>query len=115
MDYAVDIRRGSPTYGHYVSAKLTAEGGEQLFIPVGFAHGFITLEPSVEVVYKVSDFYSPECEGGIIWNDPMIAINWPLGETAPALSQKDLLLPKLADLVSPFEHDGQPLRSLPSS
>lgn len=115
MDYAVDVRRGSPTYGRYVSAKLTADGGEQIFIPVGFAHGFITLEPDVEVTYKVSDFYAPECEGGIIWDDPTVAIDWSLGEKIPALSQKDLLLPTLADLVSPFEHDGQPLRPLRSS
>lgn len=115
MDYAVDVRRGSPTYGHYVSAKLTAGNGEQLFVPVGFAHGFITLEPDVEVAYKVSDFYSPEDEGGIIWDDPTIAIDWPLGDGAPALSQKDLLLPKLSDLVSPFVYDGTPLRPFASA
>lgn len=113
MDYAVDIRRGSPTYGRYVHAKLTAEGGEQLFVPVGFAHGFITLEPSVEVAYKVSDFYSPECEGGIIWDDPTVAIDWALGQKLPALSQKDLILPRLEDLKSPFEYDGTPLLPLP--
>jgi len=115
MDYAVDVRRGSPTYGQHVSARLTAEGGEQLFVPVGFAHGFITLEPDVDVAYKVSDFYAPECEGGVIWNDPTIAIDWLLDGSSPALSQKDLLLPKLADLVSPFEYDGVPLRPLPST
>lgn len=112
MDYAVDLRRGSPTYGSYVAAKLTAEGGEQLFIPEGFGHGFITLDPEVEVAYKVSDFYSPECEGGVIWDDPTVGIDWPLEGGVPALSQKDLLLPRLTDLTSPFEYDGQPLRPL---
>lgn len=112
MDYAVDLRRGSPTYGHHVAAQLTAGGGEQLFVPIGFAHGFITLEPDVEVAYKVSDRYAPECEDGIIWNDPTIAIDWPLDGSMPALSQKDLTLPRLADLTSPFEYDGRPLLPL---
>ncbi|GAA0868113.1 dTDP-4-dehydrorhamnose 3,5-epimerase [Brevundimonas basaltis] len=112
MDYAVDLRCGSPTYGGYVSAKLTAGGGEQLYVPVGFGHGFITLEPDVEVAYKVSDFYAPECEGGVIWNDPTIAIDWPLEALSPALSQKDLLLPKLTDLTSPFMYDGHLLGPL---
>ncbi|KAK0341376.1 hypothetical protein LTR94_026617, partial [Friedmanniomyces endolithicus] len=103
MDYAVDVRRGSPTYGHYVAAKLTAEGGEQLFVPVGYAHGFITLEPDVEIAYKVSGLYAPECDGGIIWNDPTVDIDWPLPETGPVLSDKDKILPTLAEFDSPFE------------
>lgn len=113
VDYAVDIRRGSPTYGRFVSAKLTAAGGEQLFIPIGFAHGFVTLEPEVEIAYKVSDFYAPECDGGIIWNDPSIGIAWPLPETGPHLSKKDMTLPPLSAFESPFEYDGAPLESLP--
>ncbi|MBB1177935.1 dTDP-4-dehydrorhamnose 3,5-epimerase [Pseudomonas sp. FW305-3-2-15-E-TSA4] len=114
MDYAVDIRRGSPTYGRHVAAKLTAEGGEQLFVPVGFAHAFVTLEPDVEVAYKVSDVYAPDCDGGIVWNDPTIGIDWPLPETGAVLSDKDRLLPNLVDFDSPFEYDGRPLEPLPT-
>jgi dTDP-4-dehydrorhamnose 3,5-epimerase len=113
MDYAVDVRRGSPTYGAWISAKLTAEGGEQLFVPIGFAHGFVTLEPNVEVAYKVSDVYAPDCDGGLVWNDPMIGIDWPLPPSGPVLSGKDKALPKLADFDSPFEYQGQPLEPLP--
>lgn len=112
VDYAVDIRRGSPTYGQHVSAKLTAEGGEQLFVPVGFAHAFVTLEPDVEVAYKVSDVYAPDCDGGIVWNDPTICIDWPLPESGAVLSDKDKILPTLAEFDSPFEYDGQPLKPL---
>jgi len=112
MDYAVDIRRGSPTYGQHLAAKLTAEGGEQFFVPVGFAHAFITLEPDVEVAYKVSDVYAPACDGGIVWNDPCIAINWPLPRDGAILSHKDKALPTLAEFDSPFEYDGQPLLPL---
>lgn len=113
-DYAVDIRRGSPSYGKWVAAKLTAEGGEQLFIPVGFAHGFVTLESDVEVAYKVSDIYAPACDGGLVWNDPTIGIDWPLPETGPVLSDKDRMLPTLAKFESPFEYNGRPLEPLPS-
>lgn len=112
MDYAVDIRRGSPTYGQHVAAKLTAKGGEQLFVPVGFAHGFVTLEAEVEVAYKVSDVYAPGCDGGIIWNDPAIGIDWPLPESGAVLSEKDRVLPTLAEFDSPFDYDGRPLQPL---
>lgn len=112
MDYAVDIRRGSPTYGEYVEARLTAEGGEQLFVPVGFAHGFVTLEPDVEVAYKVTDVYAPDCEGGVIWNDSTVNIDWPLPASGAVLSGKDERLPSLAEFDSPFEYRGQPLALL---
>lgn len=112
MDYAVDIRRGSPTYGKWVSARLTAKGGQQLFIPVGFAHGFVTLEPDVEVVYKVSGVYAPDCEGGIIWNDADIGIDWPLPASGAVISARDKTLPTLAELDSPFAYDGSPLEPL---
>jgi dTDP-4-dehydrorhamnose 3,5-epimerase len=112
MDYVVDIRRGSPTYGRHVAVGLTAEGGEQLFIPVGFAHGFVTLEPDVEVAYKVSDVYAPDCDGGILWNDPTIGIDWPLPTTGPVLSDRDKILPTLVEFDSPFAYDGQPLERL---
>lgn len=114
MDYAVDIRRASPTYGQWVSARLTAEGGEQLFIPVGFAHGFITLEADTEIAYKVSGLYAPECEGGLLWSDPTLGIDWPLPHSGPMLSDKDMELPLLTEFDSPFEYDGSPLQPLPA-
>jgi dTDP-4-dehydrorhamnose 3,5-epimerase len=101
LDVAVDLRRGSPTFGRFVSATLTAEGGEQLYVPVGFAHGFCTTEPDTEVAYKVSDFYSPEHDTGLLWNDPAIAIDWPLGANPPVVSEKDARLPGLSD-IEPF-------------
>ncbi len=112
MDYAVDIRRGSPTYGQYVAAKLTAEGREQLFVPIGFAHAFVTLEAEVEVAYKVSDVYAPDCDGGIIWNDSVVGIEWPLPKSGAVLSDKDRVLPTLSEFDSPFDYDGRPLQPL---
>ncbi|ABD89731.1 dTDP-4-dehydrorhamnose 3,5-epimerase [Rhodopseudomonas palustris] len=101
LDVAVDVRANSPTYGQYASAELSAADARQIFIPVGFAHGFVTLEPDTEVVYKVSDIYAPQCDGGIRWNDPTIAFPWNI-EHGPFLSPKDEKLPLLADFVSPF-------------
>ena len=112
MDYAVDVRRGSPTFGQYVAAELSAENGDQLFVPVGYAHAFVTLEPDTEVAYKVTDVYAPDCDGGIVWDDPDIGIDWPLPETGAVLSDKDRILPRLADFDSPFEYDGYPLQPL---
>jgi dTDP-4-dehydrorhamnose 3,5-epimerase len=113
FDIAVDVRAGSPTFGEWVGAVLDEENGRQLFVPAGFAHGFITLTDECEVAYKVSDFYSPECDGGIRWNDPALGIDWmlPAGEE-PLLSEKDRSLPCLAEWQSPFEYDGRPLQSL---
>ena len=102
FDVAVDLRRDSPSFGQFVSAVLTAENGEQLFVPAGFAHGFCTLEPDTEVAYKVSEFYAPDLDAGIVWDDPDIGIEWPLEGIAPVLSQKDLNLPRLADSGSLF-------------
>lgn len=101
FDVAVDIRQGSPTYGHWQGYELTAENGYQLYVPVGFAHGFMTLEQDSEIVYKCSDYYAPETEGSVRWNDPDISITWPTGYD-PILSDKDAVAPLLTDLESPF-------------
>lgn len=102
MDVAVDIRVGSPTYGSHVCAELSADEGGQIFIPVGFAHGFITLEDDTEVSYKVSAPYDRACEAGIAWDDPALKIDWGIGDRAAILSEKDQILPFLDMLVSPF-------------
>lgn len=112
LDLAVDVRRGSPTYGQFVSAELSADNGHQLFVPAGFAHGFCTLDDDVEVVYKVSDFYAPDCERGLRWDDPAIGIPWPVAAAGASVSDKDAMLPLLADWTSPFEYDGVPLGPL---
>lgn len=112
-DVAVDVRAGSPTFGHYVGVELSAENGLQLFVPVGFAHGFLTLEENCEVTYKVSDIYAPTYDFGIRWDDPTVAIGWPIppGFT-PELSAKDASQPLLKAFDSPFAYDGRPLASL---
>lgn len=113
FDVAVDVRRESRTYGHWVGAELSAQNGHQLFIPIGFAHGFLTLEPDCEVVYKCSDTYAPSHDGGIRWDDPAIGINWPIpADTMPELSAKDRVQPLLADFDSPFPYDGRPMAPL---
>ena len=104
-DVAVDLRPGSPTYGSWVGEKLTVEGGEQLFVPQGFAHGFCTLESDTEVAYKVDEYYAPECERGLIWNDPTLAIDWPVAAAEAVLSDKDRSLGFFADFVSPFSYN----------
>jgi dTDP-4-dehydrorhamnose 3,5-epimerase len=113
FDVAVDVRSRSPTLGQWVGAELSADNGRQLFVPIGFAHGFLTLEPGCEVVYKCSDTYAPDHDAGIAWNDPAIGIAWPLpAGTTPELSAKDQRLPRLADFTSPFPYDGTPLTPL---
>ena len=99
FDVAVDIRNGSPTHGKWVACVLSASKFNQLLVPKGFAHGFLTLEPDVEVLYKVSAPYAPQCDRGIRWDDPSIGIAWPLEPgQKPVLSGKDQAAPLLADI-----------------
>ncbi|PZW48629.1 dTDP-4-dehydrorhamnose 3,5-epimerase [Humitalea rosea] len=102
FDIAVDIREGSPTYLQTVAVELSAENWQQLWIPRGFAHGFLTLEPDTEVFYKVDAEYNREADGGIAWDDPALGIDWPLPPGGPVLSDKDRVAPLLADLAPVF-------------
>jgi len=105
LDVAVDIRQGSPTYGHHVAVELSAENWKQLWVPPGFAHGYLTLEAHCEVIYKVTDYWAPECERGIVWNDPSVAIDWRLSAEHMILSDKDKVLPRLAEVEPLFIDD----------
>ena len=101
FDVAVDIRPGSPSFGKWVSRVLSAEAFNQLLVPKGFAHGFLTLEANVEVLYKVSAPYAPECDRSIAWNDPALAIAWPLeAGRQPLLSAKDAAAPLLSAIAT---------------
>lgn len=106
FDVAVDIRVGSPTFGRYVATLLSAQNRLQLWVPRGFAHGLCTLEPDTEVLYKVTDYYAPECDRGVRWDDPDIAIDWPVSTGEAVLSPKDLRLPRLAELPPFFRYEG---------
>jgi len=107
LDVAVDVRIGSSTYGRHVSCELSAEDGRQLYVPTGFLHGFVTLEPDTRVFYKVSDVYAPACDGGVRWDDPDLAIDWGLAPGQAILSDKDAVAPAFADFRSPFVCDAQ--------
>lgn len=102
LDVAVDIRRGSPTFGKWVAAEISAEKWNQILVPVGFAHGICTLEPDTELLYKVTNFYSAQHDFGIRWNDPDLGIDWPFSESDMVLSDKDKKQPFLKDMTTPF-------------
>ena len=106
MDVAVDIRKGSPTYGQYVSVELSGENHRQLFIPKGFAHGFVVLSETALFQYKCDNLYAPSSEGALAWDDADIAIEWPLSEDQIKLSEKDKHHAGLKDFDSPFVYDG---------
>lgn len=102
LDVAVDIRDGSPTFGQHVSVELSAENWKQIYVPPGFAHGFCTLQPETEVVYKVTSGYAPASEGGLQWNDPALGIDWPVAPAKALLSERDQAWPGFEGFRSPF-------------
>lgn len=103
FDVAVDLRQSSPTYGKHVSIILSSEAWNQILVPIGFAHGFMTLEPDTEVIYKVSDCYAPDYDKGLLWNDPTLGIIWPIAESTAIVSEKDRRQPQFAEFATPFE------------
>ncbi len=109
FDVAVDLRRKSPTFKNWVGVELSADQGNQLFVPAGFGHAFLTLEDDCHVAYKVDAYYASHADGGIRWDDPELAIDWPMPSIAPILSDKDAGLPFLADSALDFPYDGNPL------
>ena len=106
FDVAIDVRRGSlPPMRHSVSIELSAENGCQIFVPEGFLHGYATLDPDTLVAYKASAPYAPECDGAVLWNDPDLAIGWPVSRREAVLSPKDAAAPRFADFDTPFVYD----------
>ncbi len=111
LDIAVDFRVGSPNFGKWVGVELSAENGKQLLVPKGFLHGFMTLTDDVEVQYKCTDIYAPDCDGGIRWDDPTIGVDWAMCGALPVegvqLSAKDAVAPYFADVASPFIYEAK--------
>lgn len=105
FDVAVDIRLGSPTFGRWVGEELSAQNGKQLLIPEGFLHGFVTREPNTEVLYKCSDYYAPECDGAVRFDDPDLGIDWEIELGNAILSDKDRNAQLFADFASPFSYE----------
>jgi dTDP-4-dehydrorhamnose 3,5-epimerase len=105
-DVIVDIRRGSPTYGQWLSETLTPENGKQLWVPPGFAHGFCSLAPDTVICYKVTNYYSVDCYKGIAWHDPALGVIWPDVADPETLSDKDRVMPHLADIPAYFDWNG---------
>ena len=106
LDVAVDIRRGSPSFGQWVAEELSYENGRQLLVPVGFAHGFVTLAPDTEIIYKCSDYYAPDCDRALQFDDPEIGIDWGIDRGTALLSDKDAAAPPLSGLDLPFVYGG---------
>ncbi len=104
LDVCVDIRVGSPTFGRHVAVALSAANWMQIWVPPGFAHGYVTMEADCEVIYKVTDYYAKDCERAIAWDDPDLSINWQIPRGDVVLSDKDRANPQLADAVSPFRY-----------
>lgn len=106
FDVAVDIRRGSPTYGQWFGTELSFENGKQMLIPAGFLHGFATRAPDTEIIYKCTDYYAPDCDGAVRFDDPAIGVDWGVDAGAAVLSEKDMRAPLLADIDNKFVFEG---------
>lgn len=105
FDVAVDFRQGSPTWGRWVGVELSFDNGQQLLIPAGFLHGFVTREPDTEIIYKCTDYYAPDCDGAVRFDDPDIGIDWGVDPKTVVLSDKDAAAPRLADVSPPFVYE----------
>ena len=103
-DVVVDLRQGSPHFGRHLQIELSAANWKQLWIPVGFGHAFCSIEPNSEIIYKATARYDPDSERGIIWDDPDLAIDWPLAARAPVLSERDQRFPRLKDVPAYFRY-----------
>lgn len=104
LDVAVDVRRGSPTFGQWVAEELSAENGRQLLVPEGFLHGFVTLAPATDVIYKVNAFYAPECDGAVRFDDPDLGVDWGIAAESAVLSDKDAAAAAFRDFETPFAY-----------
>jgi len=104
LDVAVDIRAGSPTYGQHVTAEISADNWAQIWVPPGFAHGYVTLEPDCQIIYKVTTYYAPASETGIAWDDPDLGVDWRLTGADLVMSEKDRHNPRLAEIITPFDY-----------